>query len=205
MWDDALDIVGAGAAVGNPLPRKITFFAEGGATFTGNLNVSGTVVGNIKTRLQVNNDAEKTSTKPNWRYHMTLTGGDVGGRAKTRTIPRDVLIALCGEPDGCNVVVGRRLWSANETTTWSNTFHFVYNKDTQGFKSNGPYNRDGSTVNGRGVVRTGDAPGGYCYLTNETVVNDQFMGNKGDGMQLLLDRGGRPERICELTLPDLFY
>ena len=171
-----------------------TLYVDGG------IKATGTVVGNIKTRLQVNNEAEKTSTKPNWRYHITLTAGDVRGGAKTQTIPGDVLIALCGEPDGCNAIVGRRLWSANETTTWSNVFHFIYNKDTQGFKSDDPFKRDGSTVNGKGVVRAGEAPGGYCYLTNETVVNNQFMGNKGAGMQLLLDRGGRPERVCELTL-----
>ena len=169
-----------------------TLYVDGG------IKATGTVDGNMKTRWQLNNDAERVFTKPNWRYDITLTAGDSG--AKTRTIPRDVLIALCSERDGCNVVVGRRLWSANETTTWSNTFHFIYNKDTQGFRSDGPYNRDGSTVNGQAAVRAGDAPGGYCYLTNETVVNNQFMGNKGAGMQLLLDRGGRPERMCELTL-----
>jgi hypothetical protein len=171
-----------------------TLYVDGG------IKATGTVVGNIKTRLQVNNEAEKTSTKPNWRYHITLTAGDVRGGAKTQTIPRDVLIALCGEPDGCNAIVGRRLWSVNETTTWSNTFHFVYNKDTQGFRSDDPFKRDGSTVNGKGVVRAGEAPGGYCFLTNETVVNNQFMNDKGAGMQLLLDRGDRPERGCELTL-----
>ena len=201
VWDDALDIVGAGAKVGNPLPRKITFWAEGGATFTGNLNVSGTVVGNIKTRLQVNNDAETTLTKPNWRYHITLTGGDRG--SKTRTIPRDVLIALCGPPDGCNGVLGRRLWSANETMSWSNTFHFIYNKDTQGFRSDAPFGSDGSTINGQNldyVANAGSRGGGFCYITPETWENGQNKGNRGDGLQLRIDGADRAERECNLTL-----
>ena len=137
--------------------------------------------------------------RPNWRYHMTLTGGDKLNR--TRTIPRDVLIALCGQPDGCNVVLGRRLWSANEKTTWSNTFHFIYNKDTQGFRSDAPFGSDGSTISGEGGVgKIGDAWGGHCYLTNETWENGQNKGNRGDGLQLRIDGADRAERECNLTL-----
>jgi hypothetical protein len=209
IYSDKGDVIVASASNNVWLRGKVAISTEADAQkrnqpetlyVDGGIKATGTVDGNTKTRWQVNNDAEKTSPKPNWRYHITLTGGDVGGGAKTRTIPRDVLIALCGEPDGCSAIVGRRLWSANETTTWSNAFHFIYNKDTQGFRSDLPYNKDGSTVNGQGAVRAGDAPNGFCFLTNETVVNNQFMGNKGAGMQLLLDRGGRPERVCELTL-----
>ena len=172
-----------------------TLYVDGGIKST------GTVVGNIKTRFQVNNNPELTLSKPNWRYLMTLTGG--GRASRTQTIPTEVLIALCGPPDGCTAVLGRRLWSPNETTSWSNTFHFIYDSNALRFTADAPFNRDGFTIKGQNlnyVANAGSRGGDYCFLTPETWENNQNKGNLGNGLQLRIDGGDRPERECTLTL-----
>jgi hypothetical protein len=165
IYSDKGDVIVASASNNVWLRSKVAISTEADAKkrnqpetlyVDGGIKASGTVVGNIKTRVRVNDNPETTSAKPNWRYQMTLTGGNRDNR--TRSIPRDVLIALCGPPDGCDVVLGRRLWSPNETTSWFNTFRFIYDKDTQRFRAGPPFNRDGST-NGQDQVEAGEAWG----------------------------------------------
>jgi hypothetical protein len=104
---DALDIVGAGTADGKQ-PRKIKFWAEGGATFAGSLNVSGAVDGNMKVVYQRDDEAQTTYEKPLWRYHMSLMAAKYAGGSKT--IPKDILTKLCGTRDGCEVRLGMTRW-----------------------------------------------------------------------------------------------
>ncbi len=118
----ALDIVGAGSEIPK---RKINFWAEGGATFAGGLKVNGAVDGNMKVVYQRDDDAQTTYEKPLWRYHMSLTAAKYGGR--TKTIPNDVLTALCGKSDGCEVRLGMTRWDdANKTQTASITNRPLY-------------------------------------------------------------------------------
>jgi len=121
---DALDIVGAGTDGTN---RKIKFWAEGGATLNGSLNLSGVVDGNVKVVYQKGDEVQTTYQKPLWRYHMSLTLGP-NGQQRTKTIPREVLEALCGKGDGCEVRLGMRRWdNDNQTETLPIVFLFYLN------------------------------------------------------------------------------
>ena len=191
VWDDALDIVGAGTDLGS---RKIAFHAQGGATLHGSLKVTGTVDGNMKVVYQRDDQPETTFEKPLWRYHMTLTAP--ANTSRTKTIPENILIALCGKPDGCEVRLGRTRWSDNETATFSRVFHFSYNSADKHFESNADETR--------GEIKPGNfyhiARRDNCLFTTETYVNNQSKGATGEGIQLLLYGGGNPRRTCEVTL-----
>ncbi|WP_304065299.1 hypothetical protein [Pedobacter glucosidilyticus] len=52
-WSDALDIVGAGTTGAN---RKLKFWSEGGATFTGDVYVGTTPPASVRAKLVVNDD-----------------------------------------------------------------------------------------------------------------------------------------------------
>src|SRR5262249_34942212 len=134
--------------------------------------------------------------KPNWRFHMTLNAG--GFTNRSQTVPMPILEQLCGKPDGCEVRIGRRLWSATELAARTRIFHFSYNSGSRTFASTDK--AYGKLANGAGVQHAGDVDG-FCYFTNETFQNNGSKGNIGEGMQLLLYGGGSyAGRTCELTL-----
>jgi hypothetical protein len=188
---DALDIVGAGTT---NTTRKIKFFAEGGATLAGSLNVSGEINGNVV--YQRDNDPQTTYQKPLWRYHMTLTGGKYGG--KTRTIPKEILTKLCGTPDGCEVRLGTTRWDgASRTETESRVVRFYYSPSDGRWRSSDPWNRTG--VMGDGKEHDAMDTWNHCRFTDGTYDNYQFRGNQGTGMQLYV-QGNNPAQTCELTL-----
>jgi cytoskeletal protein CcmA (bactofilin family) len=190
---DALDIVGAGNAEAS---RKIKFWAEGGATFNGSLNVSGAVDGNMKVVYQRDDDSQTTYEKPLWRYHMSLTAAKYGGKSKT--IPKEILTKLCGTADGCEVRLGMTRWDAGTTQTASISFRFYYSPNDGHWRSSDPRNVDG--IVGDGVIQHA-ANAWNCYFTDVTYVNGNGA-DKGTGMQLHVSTGPFSNKAltCELTL-----
>jgi hypothetical protein len=190
---DALDIVGAGTTNTN---RKIKLWAEGGATLTGSLNVSGTIDGNMKVVYQRDDEPVSSYEKPLWRYHMSLTAAKYGG--KTKTIPPEILTKLCGTRDGCQVGLGMTRWDADsKTQTASEIFRFYYSPTDGHWRSSNGW---------EGVIGDGhrqDAANAWntCYFTDTTFDKYQELGDKKTGMQLLVWNGNsNPARTCELTL-----
>jgi len=195
---DALDVVGAGTDGTN---RKIKFWAEGGATLAGSLNVSGVVDGNMKVVYQRDDEPQRTDQKPLWRYHMSLTAARYAGR--TKTIPNEILTALCGKPDGCEVRLGMTRWdNDNETETASIVNRFYYSPADRRWRTNNPRDSAG-IIGGGGTTHAMDA-WSTCYFTDGTYQNYQDQGDKGTGMQLLVGNNGgkynNPARTCELTI-----
>jgi hypothetical protein len=192
---DALDIVGAGNAEAS---RKIKFWAEGGATFNGSLNVSGAVDGNTKVRYQGDDDAETTDQKPLWRYRMSLTLGPNGQR-RTKTIPRDILAALCGKGDGCEVRLGMRKWdNDSQTDTFPIVFLYYFNPQDGHWRTSAPLEPGHEQDVRDGVIGNGDKDAedvhSVCYFRQA---------DKDISMQLMIQSGGGhngPNKTCELTL-----
>ena len=63
-------------------------------------------------RLQVDDNAETTYEVTD-RYHLSLSSKY---RGRTKTIPQDVLVALCGDQDGCQIRIGMTKWENKEQT-----------------------------------------------------------------------------------------
>ena len=146
VWStNSLDIVGAGNKA-DASDRKIKFFAEGGATLAGSLSVTGAVDGNMKVVYQRDDEPQKTNVKPLSRYHMSLTAAKYAGR--TKSIPNNILAAMCGTPDGCEVRLGMTRWddvNKTQTASVSNQLYLGNNgrwrvswpRDTEGVIGNG--------------------------------------------------------------------
>src|SRR6185436_10145973 len=67
----------------------------------GRVNILGLL--NMRGRYQRDDNPETTyDISPS--YHMSLTAASYGG--KTKTIPQDTLLALCGDGDDCQVRLG---------------------------------------------------------------------------------------------------
>jgi hypothetical protein len=204
ILSNGLDIIGGGS----DLDRKIMFSAEGGASFNGPLNVvkdittQGAVDGNMKVVYQIDDQAEKTFQKPIWRYHMTLTAKNYAGR--TKTIPKEVLDALCGKPDGCEVRLGMTRWENDgqmDTASIVKQFYYssVYSGGNRRWRTNDP----NPTIGAIGDANRQDAMNawGTCLFTDATFENGQDRGDRGTGMQLLVWSDYKnPGRTCELTI-----
>ena len=80
----------------------------------GGIKSTATIDGNMKVLYQRDDQAVGAYQKPNWRYHMSLTGTAYAG--KTKTIPIDILRQLCGKQDGCEVRLGMTRWDAPSQT-----------------------------------------------------------------------------------------
>jgi hypothetical protein len=92
---DALDIVGAGTADGKQ-PRKIKFWAEGGAALAGSLNVSGAVNGEKPPYVfEIGNKADTT----NWHAVQ---------------VPSDIIKSYLGDADGGKIKLLFRVNSTDE-------------------------------------------------------------------------------------------
>jgi hypothetical protein len=163
-----------------------TLYVDGG------IKANAAVDGNMKVVYQRDDQPQTTYEKPLWRYHMSLTAP--ANTSRTKTIPEDILIALCGKPDGCEVRLGRTRWSDNETASFSKIFHFSYNSADKHFEWNADVTR-GEIKPGNiyHIARQDD------FFTTETFVNNQSKGSIDEGIQLLLYKGGNPKRMCEVT------
>jgi hypothetical protein len=169
----ALDIVGAGDAGTN---RKIKFWAEGGATLAGSLNASGVVDGNMKVVYQ--RDSQTTYEKPLWRYHMSLTATKYG--ARTKTIPNEILTALCGKQDGCEIRLGMTRWDdASKTQTASIAQRFYYSPNDRRWRSSDPGASEG--IIGNGATKHAMNAFNTCFFTDGTYNNYQDLGDKIQG------------------------
>jgi len=151
-------------------------------------------------RLQVDDNAETTYEVTD-RYHLSLSSRYSGG---TKTIPQDILVALCGDQDGCQVRIGMTKWvSEKETAAASRSFNFYYGKDN-GFWRAEINDADGTDGNGRieHVINVGGW--NACYFTDGIYEKGQDKGDGEKGMQLHWSTSNYSYtgRTCELTLID---
>jgi hypothetical protein len=134
------------------------------------------------------------------RYHLSLTAPNFGGR--TKTIPQEILVALCGDADGCEVRLGMTRWSNDSNTeTASVSFKFYYSATDGHWRSSLP--NETSAVDGdRETNHVRDA-WQTCYFTDGTYSKYQNQGDNQRGMQLLVWNNYKgATRTCEMTLID---
>jgi len=104
---------------------------------------------------------------------------------RTKTIPNNILEALCGTPDGCEVRLGMtRRDEPNKTETASIVNRFYYFPGDKHWRTNWP--RDTSGIIGNGVKQHVMDVWKTCFFTDGTYKNYQDKGDKGTGMQLLV-------------------
>lgn len=216
---------GDGAALnleGNDLTRGLDEkkFDRTGGTVSGNVSIGSVnsranldVNGNVQVKGLVSStgryqrDDEPESTyEISPRYHLSLTGKNFAG--KTRTIPHDILIALCGDPDGCQVRLGMTRWdNDSETETASVFFTFYYSPADGHWRASETDAGNAAGIDGDGRVAHVRNIWSICYFTDGTYSAYREIGDKEKGMQLLVWSGGKgqnnhPNRTCELTLID---
>ncbi len=154
----------------------------------------------MKVVYQIDDDPQTLYQKPLWRYHMTLTARNYGGR--TKTIPKEILANLCGARDGCGVSLGMTRWdNDSRTETASVSFRFYYSPNDGHWRTS-----DNTGPKNWGVVANGPTEHAAnawntCFFTDGTYDRHQDQGDKNTGMQLLVRNGyGNAGRTCELTL-----
>jgi hypothetical protein len=167
----------------------------------GNVEVTGTVKaqsvdGNMKVVYQRDDQEQTTYQKPLWRYHMTLTAAQYGGR--TKTIPKEILTKLCGTRDGCEVRLGDTRWdNASRTETESVVNRFYYSPNDGHWRVSWPRNTEG--IIGTGATQEAMNTSGQCIFTDGTFNNYEDQGDKNTGMQLYV-AGRNSALTCELTI-----
>jgi hypothetical protein len=146
-------------------------------------------------------DQSETGYEVSPRYHVSLTGAAYAGR--TKTIPQEVLVALCGDADGCEIRLGMTRWDNNiETETASRSGMFYYSAvDGRWRASFGE--TDVTGVDGNSVTEHVKNIWNTCFFTDGSYAGYRDLGDKDKGMQLLLWNGYKNQnRTCELTLID---
>ncbi len=189
--------------IGTPDPKS-KLEVEGDARISGDARIGGKVT--HSGRLQVDDQAEITyQISP--RYHLSLSGRIYGG--KTKTIPHDTLKALCADPDGCQVRLAMTRWSVGtETGSASVFFSFYYSQTGDGhWRASATDAENAEGVDGDGEIVHVREIWETCYFTDGTYANNKTVGDKTQGMQLLVYNDGKYNynninRTCELTLID---
>lgn len=141
------------------------------------------------------------------RYHLSLVGEVYGG--STKTIPYDTFIALCADPDGCQVRMAMTRWDNNNQTESASVFFMFYYSPPVNNVTNGHW-RASQTDAGDAAGVDGDKTTQHirniwntCYFTDGTYSDWQDKGDTEQGLQLLVWSGyENPKRTCELTLID---
>lgn len=196
--------------------RNLLLQAPGGNVAIGNitpqakLHVAGTLIS--QGRYQKDNAAE-TTYEVSPRYHLTLTPASYNG--STRQIPQQVIIDLCGDPDGCQFRLGMTRWSSNaETETASITGLLYYSTSDGHWRTSMLLQLGADAKNKEAVGVDGDKKTdhvvdawGVCYFTDSPYSNYQDKSDPDIGMYLLVWKNDglkwtNPGRTCELTLID---
>lgn len=171
--------------------NRTNFGVSGDMNVTGNLNSTG--------RYQRDDNSEATyPVTP--RYHVSLSAAAYAGR--TRQIPQQVIIDLCGDQDGCEFRLGMTKWdNDNSTQTASRTGLLYYST------SNGRWrtaNSDTEAVDGNNATNHVMGIWDTCYFTDGPYSGSREQGDSAIGMYLLSWTGGfgNAGRTCELTLID---
>jgi hypothetical protein len=136
------------------------------------------------------------------RYHLSLTGVKYGGR--TKTIPQDTLIALCGDYDGCQVRLAMTRWASDANTESASVFFtFYYSAGNGRWRASNTDAGDANGVDGDGKTTHVRSIWDTCYFTDGTYDQYRNQGDPGRGMQLLVwNHYNNQNRTCELTLID---
>ena len=172
--------------VGKPIPQT-ALDVNGGMQYLG--------------RYQRDDDAE-TTYEISPRYHMSLTGVKYGG--KTKTIPQETLVALCGDPDGCQVRLAMTRWAGDVYTEAASVFFMFYYSAANGrWRASATDAGNAEGVDGDRTTKHVRDLYGTCFFTDGTYSNYESRGDAEKGMQLLVWKDySHPNRTCELTLID---
>lgn len=105
-------------------------------------------------------------------YHLSLTAAKYGGR--TKTIPQDVLVALCGGPTGCEVTLAMTRWyKGTETEGASRSVQFYYSKDDGHWRTSA----DSAGIDGDGATQHILSIWNVCYFTDGNLFElEQYRG-----------------------------
>jgi hypothetical protein len=197
-------ILSPGSTVGQRTETAKVF--DGGMNLRGNLKVDGSI--SLAVRFQKDDEPEKVYQKTLQRYHMTLTSRPQG-EPRSKTIPLDVLISLCGTPDGCTI----RMWMTrtqynSEMLDGFGEFHFAYSESTKRWRAGSQNSFKVGTV-GNGQREDAYNLENACWFTDGNVVNGDIYTDTGTGMMLAISNRERDlpfgnqdnsTRTCELTL-----
>ncbi|MDL1973968.1 MAG: hypothetical protein LWX55_04135 [Deltaproteobacteria bacterium] len=154
-----LDVTGNSSVKGNTTVDK-RLDVKGDTKVGGKLDVKGNISSHARYQR---NDEPESSYEISSRYHLSLTGAKDGWN--TKTIPQNVLKALCADPDGCEV----RL--ANITpfcdTSKSVSFLFYYSKNGHWHSSETATGAATSGVDGNNRVESVmDVSSFACFLAD---------------------------------------
>lgn len=179
--------------------------AVGSATL--NVNFAGSGSANTAARSdhehftivrQIDGVTQPADTWNPTRYHYTITAATAG---RTFDIPQSVIEDLCGDADGCQVVMGMTRWdSAIKTETASRQFRFYYVPGSGRWRASDTDNNDVDGDGGRTHVRD---IYNHCYFTDGPYVNFTSQGDPARGMHLLMtNEYSGSTRTCEITFMD---
>jgi hypothetical protein len=183
---------------------------SGGATVgsaTLNVNFAGTGSANTAARSDhehfdlvrvIDGVAQPAETWNPTRYHYTVTSATAG---RTFDIPQSVIIDLCGDADGCQVIMGMTRWdSTAKTETAARQFRFYYSPASGRWRASDTDTNDIDGDGGRTHVRD---IYNHCYFTDGPYVNFASQGDPARGMHLLMtNEYNGTQRTCEITFMD---
>jgi cytoskeletal protein CcmA (bactofilin family) len=180
----------------------------GDAKVGGKLDVTGDVRvnGNISFRAfrarYQRDDEPESFYEISPRYHLSLTGAKYGG--KTKTIPQEVLEALCADPDGCQVRLAMTRWSSDvQTESASVFFTFYYSASDGHWRASQTDASSASGIDGNNVIQHVRSAWDTCFFTDGTYSGYKEIGDDKKGMQLLVwKKFNHINRTCECTIID---
>jgi hypothetical protein len=164
------------------------------------LNVGGTITS--QGRYQ-RDDQSETGYTVSPRYHLSLTAVAYAGR--TRQIPEQVLNALCGDEDGCEVRLAMtRFFGDSGTEAASKSAIFYYSHDDGRWRTSAISGGGESIgVDGRNGTQHIIDAWGTCIFTDGSYSEYRQQGDNALGLYLLVwNNYNNPSRTCELTLID---
>jgi hypothetical protein len=146
------------------------------------------------------------------RLHISVSAANYGGR--TKPIPHDMFVDLCGDPDGCEVRVGMTRWSDDtqtQTASWGSQMRY-YSPSDGNWRMSQPKAANGAHP--EYVIGTNETDGDgnidhllsvwhTCYITDGEYDAYQGLGDSGPGIQVLVwNTYTNPGRTCEFTFID---
>ncbi len=208
---EKLEVIGSTKLSGNVVINGGSVIMNGGNVGIGTASPGAKleVVGDARIKGQVTryaryqrDDDAETFYEISPRYHLSLTGVKYGGR--TKTIPQDILEALCADPDGCQVRLAMTRWDWDSKTESASVFFTFYYSAANGrWRASATDAGNASGVDGDQKIKHVRDIWSTCYFTDGTYNQYKGQGDQEKGMQLLVwNKYKNNNRTCELTLID---
>jgi hypothetical protein len=179
---------------GTAAPTEEAFSVGDGDNNTrvyGDLLVAGT--------KQVDDAAPATYFVSHQRYLVELTSNYY---LRTKQIPDSVLISLCGDEDGCEMIIGMRNWNGFNSQVASYKFHFFWTTATRRWRvSDGGPGGGNTGFDANGAINHALNAYDACYFTDGEYPAGVGSDNVA-GMNLLYWSDYGTAKTCFLSIQD---